>query len=129
VGFALYGAARGDLPVRPGDWVAYNPDLDHTPEMRHLAALLGTGRVRLRSNSLRGLARAVADGIGHGILPCFMADPDPALVRLGGPEPVLTRELWMLIHPDARPQARVAASAEWLVGCFGAEAERFHGRQ
>ena len=129
VGFALYGAARGDLPVRPGDWVAYNPDLDHTPEMRHLAALLGTGRVRLRSNSLRGLARAVADGIGHGILPCFMADPDPALVRLGGPEPVLIRELWMLIHPDARPQARVAASAEWLVGCFGAEAERFHGRQ
>ncbi|WP_324462223.1 LysR family transcriptional regulator, partial [Zoogloea sp.] len=77
VGFALYGAARGDLPVRPGDWVAYNPDLDHTPEMRHLAAMLSTGRVRLRSNSLRGLARAVADGIGHGILPCFMADPDP----------------------------------------------------
>nr|WP_296414078.1 LysR family transcriptional regulator [Zoogloea sp.] len=129
VGFALYGAARGDLPVRPGDWVAYNPDLDHTPEMRHLAAMLSTGRVRLRSNSLRGLARAVADGIGHGILPCFMADPDPALVRLGGPEPVLTRELWMLIHPDARPQARVAACAEWLVACFGAEAERFQGRQ
>jgi DNA-binding transcriptional LysR family regulator len=75
VGFALYGAARGDLPVRPGDWVAYNPDLDHTPEMRHLAAMLGTGRVRLRSNSLRGLARAVADGIGHGILPASWPTP------------------------------------------------------
>jgi DNA-binding transcriptional LysR family regulator len=127
VGFGIYGAARGDLPVRPGDWVAYNQDLAHTPEMQRLDAMLGKGRVRLRSNSLRGLARAVADGIGHGILPCFMADPDPGLVRLGGPEPVLNRELWMLIHPDARPQARVAASADWLVECFSAEAARFRG--
>lgn len=128
LGYAVYGAARGDLCVRPGDWVAYNPDLAQTPEMRQLAAMLGNGRVRLRSNNLRCLARAVADGIGHAILPCFLADPAPGLVRLTGPEPVLTRELWMLIHPDARPQARVAASADWLVECFSAEAARLGGR-
>lgn len=127
VGFAIYGAARGDLPVRPGDWVAYNPDLDHTPEMRQLAAMLGDGRIRLRSNSLRGLARAVADGIGQGILPCFLADPDASLVRLSGPQPVLSRELWMLIHPDARQQARVAATADWLVRRFEITAGVFGG--
>lgn len=127
VGFALYGAARGDLPVRPGDWVAYNADLTHTPEMRQLEAMRGNGRVRLRSNSLRGLARAVADGIGQGILPCFLADPDAGLVRLGGPAPLLSRELWLLIHPDARQQARVAACADWLVEAFAASAPRFRG--
>lgn len=127
VGFAIYGAAQGDLPVRAGDWVAYNPDLDHTPEMRQLAAMLGDGRIRLRSNSLRGLARAVADGIGQGILPCFLADPDPRLARLSGPRPVLSRELWMLIHPDARQQARVAATADWLVRRFEATAEVLAG--
>ena len=122
VGFALYGAARGDLQVSAGDWVAYNEDLAHTPEMRRLQAMLGSGRIRLRANSLRGLARAVADGVGQGLLPCFLADPDPGLARLSGPHPVLSRELWMLIHPDARPLPRVAATADWLVACFGEEA-------
>lgn len=128
VGFAVYGAARGELPVRSGDWVAYNDNLAHTPEMRRLQAMLGAGRIRLRSNSLRGLARAVADGIGHGLLPCFLADPDPGLARLSGAEPVLSRELWMLIHPDARAQARVAAMADWLVARVGDEAGAFAGR-
>lgn len=127
VGFAVYGAARGDLPVRTGDWVAYNEDLAHTPEMRYLQSMLGSGRIRLRSNSLRGLARAVADGAGHGVLPCFLADPAPGLVRLTGTRPVLSRELWMLIHPDARAQARVAATADWLVERFQAEAAGFAG--
>ncbi|WP_341647884.1 LysR family transcriptional regulator [Thauera humireducens] len=82
VGFALYGPARGDLQVSAGDWVAYNEDLAHTPEMRRLQAMLGSGRIRLRANSVRGLARAVADGVGQGLLPCFLADPDPRLARL-----------------------------------------------
>lgn len=127
VGFALYGAARGDLQVSAGDWVAYNEDLAHTPEMRRLQAMLGSGRIRLRANSVRGLARAVADGVGQGLLPCFLADPDPRLARLSGPHPVLSRELWMLIHPDARPLPRVAATADWLVACFGEEAGRLSG--
>ena len=127
VGFALYGAARGDLAVSAGDWVAYNEDLDHTPEMRRLHAMLGEGRIRLRSNSLRGLVRAVAGGIGHGLLPCFVADADPGLVRLSGAEPILYRELWMLIHPDARPLARVAATADWLVERFDEAAAGFAG--
>jgi DNA-binding transcriptional LysR family regulator len=127
VGFARYAASRGDLQVSAGDWVAYNEDLDHTPEMRRLYAMLGGGRIRLRSNSLRGLARAVAGGIGHGLLPCFVADADPGLVRLSGAEPILSRELWMLIHPDARPLARVAAMADWLLERFGEEGARFAG--
>lgn len=127
VGFALYGAARGDLQVSAGDWVAYNEDLAHTPEMRRLQAMLGSGRIRLRANSVRGLARAVADGVGQGLLPCFLADLDPRLARLSGPHPVLSRELWMLIHPDARPLPRVAATADWLVACFGEEAGRLSG--
>lgn len=127
VGFALYGAARGDLQVSAGDWVAYNEDLAHTPEMRRLQAMLGSGCIRLRANSVRGLARAVADGVGQGLLPCFLADPDPRLARLSGPHPVLSRELWMLIHPDARPLPRVAATADWLVACFGEEAGRLSG--
>lgn len=128
VGFSLYGAARDDPRARPGDWVAYNEDLAHTPEMRHLQSMLGAGRIRLRSNSLPGLARAVADGIGRGLMPCFLADPHSGLARLSGAEPVLSRELWMVIHPDARLQPRIAAVADWLVERFRAESARFTGK-
>lgn len=127
VGFAVYGAARGDLNVRSGDWVAYNEDLAHTPEMRRLQAIMGDGCVRLRSNSPRCLALAVGEGIAHGMLPCFLADPDSRLVRLSGQQPVLQRELWMLVHPDARAQPRVAAMADWLVARFTEEADRLAG--
>ncbi|MBS0476697.1 MAG: LysR family transcriptional regulator [Proteobacteria bacterium] len=127
VGFACYGPARSRPQVRPGDWVAYNEELAHTPEMHHLQYVLGDGRIRLRSSNPPILARAIADGIGHGVLPCFIADPDPALIRLFGPEPVLNRELWMVIHPDARAQPRVASTADWLVEHFRADAARFAG--
>lgn len=127
MGFAAYGAARGDLPVPPGDWVTYNEDLAHTPEMRWLVPHLRGGRVRLRSNSVRGLAVAVASGVGHGVLPCFLADAHPGLVRLCGPQPVLSRDLWLLIHRDARQQVRVAATADWLAECFAADAAAFRG--
>lgn len=128
VGFARYGTARENLPVGAGDWVAYNEELAHTPEMHYLQTELGDGRVRLRSNSVNALIQAVADGVGQGVLPCFLADPAPDLVRLSGPAPVLSRELWLVLHPDARAQARVVATAEWLVECFRAEATRFAGQ-
>ena len=59
VGFAVYGPAQPG-PTRSNDWVTYDDELAHTPEMRWLAPRLAGGRLRLRSNSLDGLARAVA---------------------------------------------------------------------
>lgn len=125
-GFAVYGASRQGRGAA-SDWVAYLDDLAHTPEMQVLESLRGDGRIRLRSDSLRGLMGAVADGIGCGILPCFLADAEPGLRRLSGPQPVLSREIWLLIHPDARQQARVAATADWLAECFAADGATFRG--
>lgn len=125
-GFAVYGSARHGQDAA-NDWVAYLDDLAHTPEMQALESLRGDGRIRLRSGNIRGLMRAVAGGIGRGILPCFLADPEPGLQRLSGPEPVLNREIWLLVHPDARQQARVAATADWLAECFANDGAIFRG--
>lgn len=125
-GFAIYGAA-GHGQDTPNDWVAYLDDLAHTPEMQALENLRGNGRIRLRSGSMRGLMRAIASGIGCGILPCFLADPEPGLQRLSGPQPILSREIWLLLHPDARQQARVAAVSDWLAECFAGDGALFRG--
>lgn len=126
VGFAVYGPAQPD-PTRSDDWVTYDDELAHTPEMRWLAGQLAGGRVRLRSNKLAGLLGAVAAGIGRAVLPCFLADATPGLVRESGPQPVLSRDLWLLVHPDARRLPRVAAVADWLGECFEADAGAFRG--
>ncbi|MBS0371543.1 MAG: LysR family transcriptional regulator [Proteobacteria bacterium] len=125
-GFAVYGSASQDGEVA-NDWVAYLDDLAHTPEMQALESLRGNGRIRLRSGNIRGLMRAIAGGIGRGILPCFLADPEPGVQRLSGPQPLLSREIWLLVHPDARQQARVAAVADWLAECFANDAATFRG--
>lgn len=111
VGFAVYAPATGEAPDA---WVCYDEDLAHTPEMRWLAPQLADSRVRLRCNGVESLIRAVAAGIGQAVLPCFIADPAPGLIRQSGPEPVVTRELWLVIHPDAKQQPRVSAVADWL---------------
>ena len=124
VGFAVYAPAAGEPPDA---WVCYDEDLAHTPEMRWLAPRLADSRVRLRCNGVETLTRAVAAGIGQAVLPCFIADAYPNLTRQSGPEPVVTRELWLLIHPDAKQQPRVAAVAEWLAAQFAEHRPAFLG--
>ena len=76
---------------------------------------------------MEALTRAVAAGIGQAVLPCFIADTHPGLTRQSGPAPVVTRELWLLIHPDAKQQPRVAAVAEWLAAQFAEHRPAFLG--
>ena len=74
-----------------------------------------------------GAAAAVAAGTGLGILPCFLADARPDLRLWHGPQPQLSRDIWLLVHRDARRQPRVKAVTDWLSECFSADAARFRG--
>lgn len=125
IGFAVYRAQTA--ASGSDDWLSYADELAHTPEMRWLAPQLAGRRVRLRSNSLDTLRQATVAGVGQAVLPCYLGDATPGLIRMSGAAPVLTRELWQLIHPDARQQARVAATAAWLVESFGAARTQFLG--
>jgi hypothetical protein len=40
---------------------------------------------------------------------------------------VVSREVWLLIHRDARRLARVAVTIDWLVEQFGADAAALSG--
>jgi DNA-binding transcriptional LysR family regulator len=66
-----------------------------------------------RCNSTASLHAAARLGIGVAVLPCFVAEDDPALSRLEGPEAV-KHELWLLVHGDLRRAPRVRAVIEWV---------------
>lgn len=67
-----------------------------------------------RVNSVLGMHAAVRSGVGVAVLPCYLAEPDPALRRLGGPIEDLAVDLWLLTHPDLRQTARVRAVLDYF---------------
>lgn len=63
-----------------------------------------------RTNSVVNQLVAARAGIGFAVLPCYLGDPEPDLVRIApAPIPALARELWIVTHADLRRTARVRA--------------------
>ena len=84
----------------------------HTASVQWTRAHADPARIALRADSMSARLAAVAAGIGIGALPCFIADPNPGLVRLTDLVPEMANELWLLTHPDLRGTARVRAFME-----------------
>ncbi len=118
VAYRLYASREHAAGRRPVDFAAdaflgFDDSLSSVPQERWLARVAPDRRVVFRSNSTASLVAAARLGIGVAVLPCFVADRDPALVRLDGPEPV-PHELWLLVHGDLRRTPRVRAVIEWV---------------
>ena len=117
IAWALYGRAA-DFPqaktVDPAaladrTWVALGDNLAGLKAARFVRERVLPERIVYRVNTVLGLTEAVEAGIGVGPLPCFIADPRPALRRLSPPNPDFSTGLWLLTHPDLRASARVRA--------------------
>lgn len=67
-----------------------------------------------RANSILGLLQSVRSGIGIAPLPANIADADPALVRLFGPVPELTRSWKLLTTRALRREPRIAAFFDFI---------------
>ncbi len=94
--------------------VGYVPDLIFAPELRYLAEVDERLEPAIRSSSISAQALLIADGAGCGILPCFMGDRHPALVRLLVQEVAIERSFWLVVHRDMRRVARIEAFIGWL---------------
>ena len=69
----------------------------------------------IRSSSINAQAEIIASGAGCGILPCFIGDAMPGLVRVL-PEAVdIQRSFWLVVPRDLRGIARIDQFVGWLV--------------
>ncbi len=113
ISYAVYAADdkhASDLP-----WVTYEEGYAHLPQARWVARHhAGTKHIPLTVSDGDSLLRAVQSGIGRGVLPTFVADEVPGLVRLAPGLPILRRDVWLVVHPDLRKTARVSAVLDWL---------------
>ncbi|SMF16223.1 transcriptional regulator, LysR family [Tistlia consotensis] len=69
-------------------------------------------RHHLASHALQ--IAAAAAGLGLTLLPCFLGDRSPGLVRVPGAPVVPDRSLWLLLHDDLRHTARVRAFLDFV---------------
>ncbi|MGD9810468.1 MAG: LysR family transcriptional regulator [Sphingobium sp.] len=70
--------------------------------------------VAMHHGSATGLLSAVRSGVGLAVLPSFMADRDPDLVRCLRPSPRDDGAVWLLTHERLRHTPRVRAVFDFL---------------
>jgi DNA-binding transcriptional LysR family regulator len=120
IAVAVYGSsAQTDAcDLERAGWVTPDDELNHLASARWLREQGHSARKVMQTNSLHTLAQAVASGVGLGILPCYLADPDPRLVRIAGPIDELAGDLWFLTHPELRGTARLRALSDHVARAF-----------
>jgi DNA-binding transcriptional LysR family regulator len=120
----VLGRRRGAPVLAELPWVGFDERISHFQIARWFAEALPQVRPRLRLDSMSGLMRAAAAGIGAALLPTFAAAQEPALVRVTTPIQGPAMNLWLLHHPDVRGNARVRALSAYLAQAVPLELQR-----
>ena len=94
-----------------------------------IGATVPEAAVVFRTNSLISQLVATRAGIGLALLPCYLGDGDPDLVRaLETPLAEMSGELWIVTHEDLKGTARVRAFFDLVGSGLAAERGRFEGQ-
>jgi DNA-binding transcriptional LysR family regulator len=83
-------------------------------------------RHRMATHALQ--LEAAKAGLGLTLLPCFLGDREPGLVRAPSAKPVPDRSLWLLLHEDLRKAARVRVFVDFMAEAIGEARPLLEGR-
>lgn len=106
--------------LRALPWVGFDDEHRYMPGQAWQTTVLGNQRPAVRTNNGVVLAHAIRGGNGVGVLPCFLGDPDPGIVRLTPVIREAATEQWLLVHNDLRNVPRVRIVMDALVELFRA---------
>ena len=96
------------------EFVSYIDDLIEMPELRYLEATVKNPRVVFRSSNVIAQFNAILQGVGLGMVHCFMAQREHQLQMVLADEIKVTRSYWLLVHEDLRHVARIDAVCRFL---------------
>lgn len=129
LGCAVYGAAGfadgRALPLGPADlvtlpWLGFVEEQEHYVTMRWLREQMRDRPPAARLMRTDLIIEAATGGIAVAVLPCFLGDTAPGLVRLSAPIEVLRADYWAITHPDLSRNPSVRMVTAWITDCFRA---------
>ena len=109
------------------DFVSYIDDLIEMPELRFFDQTIKNVNVVFRSTNVSAQFNAILDGIGLGLVHCFMAAREPRLAVVLPEQIAVERTYWLLVHEDLRQVARVDAVCRFLTDVLGRDARLMMG--
>jgi DNA-binding transcriptional LysR family regulator len=116
---------RADLADHP--FAGYIEELIFTRGLDYLDEVAPGLRPRLECSSLHAQMEAAASGFGLAVLPAFVADRNPNLVRVLPRQVSLTRTYWIVAHAEVADVARVRIVRRFIGERVAAERRRFAG--
>ena len=127
VSSAIYGtkafAENRPLPLAPADlatlpWLGFVEEQEHYVTMHWLRAQMRDRPPAARLMNTDLMTVAAASGVGIAVLPCFLGNSTPSLVRLSAPIEALRADYWTVTHPDLSRNRSVRAVVDWIINCF-----------
>jgi len=97
------------------EYIGYSQEFSGWIEAQTLERIAGGGRLSMRINHLGNRIEAARLGLGAALIPEVMAELVPELVRIGRGEPIMRRDVFVLMHEDLKEVPRVKACFEALV--------------
>lgn len=111
--YGLYGRAGESAETLP--WITYEDGMAHLPQNRWMTDRQGGSTAPVGANDAETIIESVRAGLGKSLLPVVVGDRDPELKRLDAEAPTpLSREIWIMVHPDLRGLKRVETALDWL---------------
>lgn len=119
IAFGLYAAP--EMAARPQEewsFVGYDGELDHLTQQRWLADYAGYRPTLFRTTDMLGQLAAVRAGMGVALVPRFLAETMPDLVRVDPGAVPPRRSIWLTIYAQVQKAPAVRAVADHLVELF-----------
>jgi len=113
--YSVYGPIRRKSSSLP--WIAYADAMTDLPQSRWLSARFAEGdgdQSALLVNDAEAVLQAIKAGLGKSLLPIVIAEREPGLKRLNSCAVPLSRELWLMVHPELHKLTRIRVVMDWI---------------
>jgi DNA-binding transcriptional LysR family regulator len=114
-GYGLYAAPGWfERPAQDWEFIGNGEAMKESPQQKWLDKFAAGRQYAFWTNDAAALLAACRAGLGVTVLPHFLGRGDPLLVLHPEHGQVLSRPLWLAVHPDVRRSPRVTLVAELL---------------
>lgn len=119
--FGAYRTAAHALKM--SDWrtlphISWTEPWSHLPMAKWLSTTFPRQAATFASNSLNHQYIGACAGLGVAVLPAFVGENDPRLVRVEPDQLVTSCPLWLVFHRNLRGSERLGAMRNFLTSIF-----------